>query len=119
MSTPYRLGKNADENSELFTEATQTDWWFHLDSLPSAHAYVADSDMSREVVREVAEALRENSKYRNLPKLRVVYTQKKNLRRGNKPGEVCIVSNKRCKYTNAWFIGNFKDARKVGNGYSN
>lgn len=91
-----KIGKNAEENTQLFKEAHQDDWWFHLDSFPSAHVYV--SELTPENIQLAAETIKEKSKFKNLKNVKVVYTQKRNLRLGDKPGLVIIQSNRKCRF---------------------
>jgi predicted ribosome quality control (RQC) complex YloA/Tae2 family protein len=94
--TEYTIGKNAQENWDLFDTAEPTDWWFHFDMFPGAHLYT--KEISPEIAKEMAQTLKERSKYRKRKRVVVVYTQRKNLRKGESPGEVWFKNKKKCQY---------------------
>jgi predicted ribosome quality control (RQC) complex YloA/Tae2 family protein len=89
------LGQNAKENWDLFRKAKQTDYWFHLDNSPSGHAFV--SNINKDIIRETALLVKNNSKFKHLKNVSVIYCQKRNLKLGNKEGEIIIRSKKKCK----------------------
>lgn len=46
-SATIAVGRNAAENDALFSKAKQTDIWFHLHNLPSAHVYLSTIQQMR------------------------------------------------------------------------
>lgn len=92
----YVIGKDAQDNWNLFRKAKQTDWWFHLDKFPSAHGFC--SEINKNIVNEIALIIKMTSKAKNLNNTQVIYTQKSNLKLGSKVGEIIIRSHKKCRY---------------------
>ena len=91
-----KIGRNAQENWDLLDQAVQTDWWFHLDKFPGPHVYLETLDETSLLL--AAQAAKMFSKYKNWKDIKVVYTQRKNLKRGETVGEVYIQSLRKCKY---------------------
>jgi predicted ribosome quality control (RQC) complex YloA/Tae2 family protein len=99
ITIKMKIGKNAQENWKLFDKAGQTDVWFHLDKYPSAHLYLSAEEAKDEAkILEAAQLVKQKSKYKNWNRIKVVYTPKKNLRRGKEVGELLIVSHRKCEY---------------------
>lgn len=89
-----KIGKSAIENDQLVKEADDTDIWFHLESLPSCHVIISCSDLfpiDKEMITYCASLTKQNTKYRNHAKLKVSYTEIKNIKRTNTPGKVIIL----------------------------
>jgi len=87
-----KIGENAKENDELVAKSAQTDIWFHLDSLPSCHVVIASDSknpVTKQMINHCAQLCKENTKYRN-QKVRVKYTEIKNVKRTTTPGTVTI-----------------------------
>lgn len=89
--TLFRLGKNAQENHQLIDEADKLDWWFHLSEYASGHCIVEKENLTKEEIIYAANLIKENSKYNNFKKLKICYTQIKNIKKTKKPGEVIIL----------------------------
>ena len=89
--TIFRLGKNAKENHQLIDDADKNDWWFHLSDYASGHCIVEKDKLNKEEIIYAAHLVKENSKYNNFKKLKICYTQIKNIKKTKKPGEVIIL----------------------------
>lgn len=88
-----KIGKNAEENDLIIKEARQTDIWFHLDKFPSCHVIVSCSKefpITFEMITYCGLLVKENTKYRNLPKLKINYTEIKNVKRTEIKGKVLL-----------------------------
>lgn len=94
----FKVGKNAVDNWKLFKEASQKDWWFHLNSDSSPFVIVKIDKLSKEDIQQAASLVKDNSKRKGKGRVKVVYTQISNLKRGSEVGEVIIKSNKKCRY---------------------
>jgi hypothetical protein len=103
----FEIGQNAKENWEIFEKNKEinSDYvWFHLNSFPSSYVIMKISILelkenysTREIdtiFNYAANLCRENSKYKFLKDLKIVYTILKKLKKGDKQGEV-IISGKR------------------------
>lgn len=88
-----KIGKSAGNNWDILDQAEPHHWWFHLSCYPSCYVICEDGDR----VEECARLCKENTKYKNLPNLRVIYTQCSNLRKTMTVGEVEFKSNRRVK----------------------
>lgn len=90
------IGKNKEDNWKIFSEASNTDMWFHLDKFPSCYV-VLKGEHSKERIQLAAELCKNNTKYRNLKNVAVIYTEISNLKKGTEIGEVIIKNNKKVK----------------------
>ena len=86
----FKLGENARENHRLFDDSLPNDWWFHLDDFPSGHVIVESKKLNKDEIIQAALLVKENSKFRNLKKIKVCYLQIKNLKKGKTLGEVIL-----------------------------
>lgn len=92
------LGQNAVENWKLVSDFRSTDFlWFHLSSFPSGHAVVQCTEPTTDLINEAARWVIAESKYRNLPNVKVCYTPCCNLTRGHQVGAVTFKSNRKVK----------------------
>jgi predicted ribosome quality control (RQC) complex YloA/Tae2 family protein len=88
------IGKNKEDNWKIFDEASQTDLWFHLDKFPSCYV-ILKGETTKENINLAAQTCKNNTKYRNLKNIGIIYTQKSNLKKGTEIGEVIIKNNKK------------------------
>jgi predicted ribosome quality control (RQC) complex YloA/Tae2 family protein len=95
-----KFGKNATHNWKLFNEASPNDTLFHLDKFPSGFVIINKpiEELTDEQVIECARLCKNNTKYRNFPKISVFYTSISNLRKGDFVGSLTLISNKKKKY---------------------
>ena len=94
----FSVGKNAQDNWRIINESDDEWLWFHLNSFPSCHVIIKSCNPSTEEILEAARICKRNSKYKNVRNIKVVYTHVKNLRYGDEPGSVNIISKRRCNY---------------------
>jgi predicted ribosome quality control (RQC) complex YloA/Tae2 family protein len=87
----FKLGKNAKENQLLIDTSDSNFWWFHLDDYPSGHCVIESNAINKEMRYFAANLIKQNIKYKN-KRLKIVYTQIKNLKNTKTIGEV-ITSN--------------------------
>jgi predicted ribosome quality control (RQC) complex YloA/Tae2 family protein len=83
-----KVGRNAKENWQLLDQASNTDWWFHLESFPSPHVFIDKENPSKSEIYQAAGYCKEYSKYKNYHTIYITYTQVKNIFKGFKEGEV-------------------------------
>tara|TARA_B100000524_G_scaffold268153_1_gene147178 strand:- start:6086 stop:6409 length:324 start_codon:yes stop_codon:yes gene_type:complete len=95
--TIVRLGETAKENWSLIDEADDQYIWMHLNSFPSGHIIIEGSDLDNEILNEAAILCKQNTKYRNIPNLKICYTTVSNLIKGDKLGSVYFKSNRKVK----------------------
>lgn len=73
------VGKNARENDELFKNRNETDTWFHLNSLPSAHVWLVipnSEKPTKSLIIECAQLVKDNSKC-SVSKISISYLEKR------------------------------------------
>lgn len=91
-----KVGKNAQNNWDIITDADPNDWWFHLNDFPSPHVIVHCDEpfkkLPKLVIKKCAVLCKSKSKYANQKKLSIIYTQVKNISFGEHIGSV-ITSN--------------------------
>lgn len=88
-----KLGQNDVENWKLINQMRHENEnyvWVHLEKYPSGHAIIEGtfSDVDTNIIKIAGEFCRDNTKYRNLKNVKIVCTTLKNLKPGNKEGEV-------------------------------
>jgi predicted ribosome quality control (RQC) complex YloA/Tae2 family protein len=97
--TDYTVGKSAQNNWDLLDKAKGTDIWFHLDSFSSPYVILnTENAPNKNDILECAIACKSNSKFKNIPKLKIVYCPINNLTKGDKVGSVIIKSYRKCNY---------------------
>jgi predicted ribosome quality control (RQC) complex YloA/Tae2 family protein len=84
------VGENAKDNWKLLDESNQNFIWFHLKNLTSPYVIINHSDPPKNVVNYAAALCKSHSKYNQIKKVNVIYTQVKNLRKADKEGSVYI-----------------------------
>ena len=87
-----KVGENAKENWQLVENADPEHWWLHLTNQPSPHVIIEHTSPNMEITVEGAMLCKANSKCKNLKKVKVDYTQCKNLEKGEEVGEVIYKS---------------------------
>ena len=100
----FYVGQSAKENWELLSKADQTYIWFHLNSFSSPYVIMCSSiDNLEQLIKNSenglsvnqfliygAELCKENSKYKHLKDIKIMYTNIKNVSKGEKEGEALI-----------------------------
>jgi predicted ribosome quality control (RQC) complex YloA/Tae2 family protein len=95
------IGQNAKDNWKLLDKSESTDIWFHLDNYSSPYVILlmskneTISDIPNEVIKYCGLLCKENSKYKNLNNLSVIYTEIKNLTKGKEIGSVITKKTKK------------------------
>jgi len=90
-----KIGNNANENDKLLNEANQNDIWFHLENNPSPHGilFVQEDVPNSNTIFQCASYIKEYSKQKNLKNVKIIYTQRKFIKKTKTIGTV-IVSKK-------------------------
>ena len=92
------VGSNSKENWQILDESNEENIFFHLSSFPSCYVILKTIEMpSVDVLKEAAKICKMNTKYKNIPNLKVDYTLCKNIIKGDKEGEIIYKSNKKVK----------------------
>ncbi|AYV82331.1 MAG: protein of unknown function DUF814 [Homavirus sp.] len=88
-----KIGENKEENDTLVKSAKDTDIWFHLSNLPSCHVILEcdkKNEATKDMIRYCAQLVKQNTKYKNFSKLKVTYTEIRNVRRTSTVGMVIL-----------------------------
>ena len=91
--TIYNIGENALDNSKMVKELKRINvnyWWFHLADFPSAHIIIEKTKLSELDILYACMLLKINSKYKDYRKIKINYTQLKNVKTLDIPGMVEI-----------------------------
>lgn len=86
----YRLGRNAQENFDLIDDADPDDWWFHLADESSGHCIIDSCTIDKQMIIFASRLVKDNSKLKNNKKVKVVYTQVKNITKTKTIGMVIV-----------------------------
>jgi predicted ribosome quality control (RQC) complex YloA/Tae2 family protein len=91
----YYIGENAKDNWDVLQNAKKDpnglNWiWFHLDHFSSAYVILCctKKESTKQAIIRGAQLCKEHGKYRDVPKLSVIYTDVKNVKRAEKVGQV-------------------------------
>ena len=90
----YKLGRNANENFKLIDEATDINsdyWWFHLKDHPSGHCIVHTDQIDKSTAIFAGTLVKSKSKLKDQKKVKIIYTQIKNIRKTKTKGEVKLI----------------------------
>ena len=92
----FLLGQNAQENWDLLN-CNDEFLWLHLNSFPSCYVIIESTDVTQNMVEFAANLCKKNTKYKNVPNIKVCYTKCSNLKKGNEVGSVTFKSNRKKK----------------------
>lgn len=93
----FKIGGNAQENSDLIDSSQPDDIWFHVDNLPSEHVVATistdkklDKKQLSKIITQGAVLCKQYSKYASQKNLPIVYTRIKDLLKTEKVG--CVIA---------------------------
>jgi predicted ribosome quality control (RQC) complex YloA/Tae2 family protein len=90
------VGGNAKENWEILGKAKQKYRFFHLSAFPSCYVILqTEEEVDKDILKECAEICLENTKQKDATGVYVDCTPVKNIRKGDKVGEIYYVSNRK------------------------
>ena len=87
------IGQNANDNDFIINQGKQTDIWFHLANLPSCHVIISCDKkypITKQMIYYCALLVKQNTKYKNIKKVCINYTELKNVKRTKISGKVMI-----------------------------
>lgn len=88
-----KLGRNANDNDLIISEAKQSDYWFHLADFPSCHLIISVDDenpINKQMITYCAQLVKMNTKYKNVPKVSVNYCLIKQVHKTKTKGLVML-----------------------------
>lgn len=86
----FYVGENAKDNWNMLEKFQQNHIWFHLDKFSSPYVIMESNDLSKTNLIFGANLCKENSSYKNLKKIKIIYCSLKQLKKCSKIGEVLI-----------------------------
>ena len=113
VTITFRLGRNAAENHDIIDDSDPNDLWFHLDGFPSGHCILevrsinnvnlnndfTSLDPNVSEIAYAANLVRSYSKLKNHnKKIKVIYCQVKNIKKGKSKCEVNILNLKKTNF---------------------
>ena len=95
--TWFVVGKSAEENWKIISEADKDYYWVHADGAPSAHIIIEVDIPLDEELKYACELCKQQTKKIQNSSVKFVATQVKNIKFGSKPGEVYFKDNSKLK----------------------
>jgi predicted ribosome quality control (RQC) complex YloA/Tae2 family protein len=86
--TWFVVGKSAEDNWRIISEADKDYYWVHADGVPSSHIIIEIDMPLVEELKYACELCRTQTKKMKDSSVKFVATQVKNIKLGSKPGEV-------------------------------
>jgi predicted ribosome quality control (RQC) complex YloA/Tae2 family protein len=86
--TWFVVGRSAEENWKIISEADKDYYWLHADGIPSAHIIIEVDVPLTEELKYACELCINQTKKIKKSSMTFVATQVKNIKFGSKPGEV-------------------------------
>jgi predicted ribosome quality control (RQC) complex YloA/Tae2 family protein len=89
----YKLGRNAKENFNIIDDAQDANpdyWWFHLEDHPSGHCVIYCDDIDNQMIAFASNLVKQYSKLKADKKVKVIYTQIKNVKKTKTLGRVLL-----------------------------
>lgn len=91
-----KVGSNAAENWKILDESSENNIFLHLKSFPSCYVIIdCEEYPSMEIINQAAKICKNNTKYKNMKNIKVDYTLRKNVIKGELVGEIFYKSNKK------------------------
>lgn len=91
------IGQNSKENWNILDEYSSNAYWFHLKSFSSCFVIVNSEDIDNDIIKYAADLCKQNTKYKNVPNIKVSYTNTSNIKKADVEGSVYFKSNKKVK----------------------
>ena len=98
-NTLYRIGKNAQDNTNLINSSDSNWYWFHLEKFPSCHVIICKDEITNSEIYQAGLLVKENSKYK-FKNISICYCKINNLIHGSDLGSVSFKSNRAVKIIN-------------------
>uniref|UniRef100_A0A6C0EBF0 NFACT RNA-binding domain-containing protein n=1 Tax=viral metagenome TaxID=1070528 RepID=A0A6C0EBF0_9ZZZZ len=102
--TTYEIfcGQNAQENWDIISDSEQNDIWFHLEDNPSPHVVLKTQgkkmcNIDKKIIYYCACVCKENSKFAKMNTVKMIYTEIKNVTKGEEVGSVHTKKVKKMK----------------------
>ena len=96
----FIVGKNAADNFDIIDDANSRDIWFHIENEPSGHivAKMPEIELNKKQLRQIitqgAVVCKENSKFKSMKNVKIVFTYVENVVKMDIPGSVMLLKSK-------------------------
>ena len=101
MDLTIWIGQNAKDNWQIIDKANNYDIWFHLENFPSSHVILRlpdkDTEINKQTLQSCAAICKANSKYAEHKNISIIYTEIKNVIKGETVGSVYTKKTKTIK----------------------
>ena len=84
------VGENANDNWDILDKANQNYIWMHLNNFSSPYIIINISNPNKSILNYGASLCKLHSKFSKSNKIKVIYTEVKNVKKGNKLGSAII-----------------------------
>jgi predicted ribosome quality control (RQC) complex YloA/Tae2 family protein len=96
-----KVGESAQENWDLIDASSQNDIWFHVEAHPSCHVVLIIDQKKKTphktVINYCGALCKEGSKLKDSKNVKIIYTNIKNVKKGDKTGSVTTKNTKELK----------------------
>lgn len=96
--TWFVVGKSAEENWKIISEADKDYYWVHANGVASSHIIIEVDEPLDIELQYACQLCRNQTKKIKDSSIKYVITQVKNIKFGSKPGEVYFRDNSKLKY---------------------
>lgn len=91
--TWFVVGRSADENWKIISEANKDYYWIHAENVASSHVIIEIDQPLEDEIKYACELCRKQTKKIKNNSIKYLLTQVKNIKFGSKPGEVYFKDN--------------------------
>jgi predicted ribosome quality control (RQC) complex YloA/Tae2 family protein len=87
-NTWFVVGKSAEDNWKIISNADKDYYWVHAESTPSSHIIIEIDDPLEDEIKYACQLCKAQTKKIQNSSVKFIITQVKNIKLGYKPGEV-------------------------------
>jgi predicted ribosome quality control (RQC) complex YloA/Tae2 family protein len=91
----FVVGKSAEDNWKIISEANKSYYWVHALNVPSAHIIIEIDEPLEQEIQFACQLCMNQTKKIKSSDVKYSVTQIKNIKFGSKPGEVYFKDNKK------------------------
>lgn len=92
-NTWFVVGKSAEDNWKIISNADKDYYWVHAESAPSSHIIIEMDDPIEDEIKYACQLCKSQTKKISNSSVQFIITQVKNIKLGSKPGEVYFRNN--------------------------
>ena len=84
----FVVGKSAEDNWKIISNADKDYYWVHADNVPSSHIIIEIDDPLEDEIKYACQLCKSQTKQISNSSVQFIITQVKNIKLGSKSGEV-------------------------------